>query len=129
MEKILLDTNLWLALAENGVDVISEAQNIGKLYLSKKVFEELKEIAKNTKESKKRKYAKMALEAIYKNHLEGNLVSSKKAKNADSELLELSLGGFIIATNDKILIAKIRKRFGIVAVLRQKKKIKLLGEK
>ena len=118
--KVVLDTNMLLAIGELKIDVFDGIEQI----LGKTEFfvptEVLKEMEKLKKENKtKGKNVRIAKKIIEKKCkiLEG------ENQNADEKMKELAEQGFIIATNDKELRSAIKKKGFKTAFVRQKKVI------
>ncbi len=86
-------------------------------YTTPQIKKELKGLEKNYK-----KEIKIALEVMKKEKFKEIKI---EGKNADEVLIELSEKGYLIATNDKELKEKIKKKNGKVLFLRQKKIIEI----
>jgi hypothetical protein len=118
MRKIILDTNFLLIPAQFKIDIFSEIKNICdfsyNLYVLDKTVDELNKIIKE-QTGKNKAAAKLALDIIKVKKL-------KKIKteegNVDDLLLEQDA---IIATQDKLLIKRLKTKKKKVIQLRQKK--------
>jgi len=109
--KILLDTNFLLIPFENNVDIFMEFARIMdgpyELFILSSTLDEIKKVrfrlfnAINELVSKK-----------------GVRIIPAKMSDVDREILSLS--GYIIATNDKILKQKLKKKGKKVIILRQR---------
>jgi len=121
LNKIVLDTNMLMAVGELKIDVIEELKKFGKteFFVPEEVIEELKKLKE--KNRTKKINAEIAEKIIEKNCI---LIKSKTG-NADKKMEELAEQNYIIATNDKQLRTKIRKKGFKTAFVRQKKIIVL----
>ncbi|MBU2100149.1 hypothetical protein KKG83_03065 [Candidatus Micrarchaeota archaeon] len=118
--KVVLDTNMLLAVGELKIDVFSGIEKeIGKteFFVPEEVIQELKKLKEENKT--KKKHAVIAEKLIEKKCV----VLEGKGKNADKKMIELAKKGFIIATNDKELRKKIKSQGFKTAFVRQKKVI------
>lgn len=122
MLKIILDTNLLMTPGKFGVDIFSEFDRIinekYKLYTLSGVLKELKTLANG--KGKEARASEIALQLVKDKKIE--IISSEK--KVDEKLIEIGKKeNVLIATNDKELIKKLKKKkIGIVR-LRQKKKL------
>ncbi|MFH1642579.1 MAG: PIN domain-containing protein [Nanoarchaeota archaeon] len=118
MKKIILDTNFLLIPFQFKIDIFSEIERICdfqySIFILDKTINELVKII-NEQKGKNRLAAKFALD----------LINTKKIKilktsdgNVDDILVTLDA---IVATQDKILIKRLKNSFRQVIRLRQKK--------
>ena len=124
MKKIILDTNMLLVPAQFKVDIFDEIQNIisdsYQLIVLDASINELKKISESKK--KDSGAAKMALQFIDNKAID---VVKTKEKSVDKAILEFVDEDIIVATNDKLLQQKLRKKSVKVIYLRGKKKLEL----
>ena len=120
VEKILLDTNFILIPAQFKVDIYAEIDRICpfkyQLYVLDKSLEELESIiiTRKGKDKAAAKLAKAILEAK----------KPKTLKTTSKDYLDniiLDLDGYIVATSDKELRSRLKKKGIKTIVLRQKK--------
>jgi rRNA-processing protein FCF1 len=119
--KVVLDTNMLLAIGELKIDVFSGIEEeIGKteFFVPEEVIQELKKLKEENKTKKKN--AVIAEKLIEKKCI---ILNKGENKNADEKMMELAGKGFIIATNDKELRKKIKNNGFKTAFVRQKKVI------
>ncbi|PIN98666.1 MAG: hypothetical protein COT90_02975 [Candidatus Diapherotrites archaeon CG10_big_fil_rev_8_21_14_0_10_31_34] len=118
--KVVLDTNMLLAIGELKLDVFEEIEKfLGKteFFVPTEVLHEMEKLKKENKTKAK-------------NVLIAEIMIKKKCKiikgenqEADKKMKELAEQGFIIATNDKELRRAIKKKGFKTAFVRQKKVI------
>ncbi|MFH1895635.1 MAG: PIN domain-containing protein [archaeon] len=115
--KVVLDTNMLMAAGELKIDVFEEIKKYGRteFFVPEEVLEELKKL----KEKNRTKKINAGIaEKLIEKHC--SLIKGNTG-NADKKMQELAEKGFIIATNDKQLRTKIRKKGFKTAFVRQKK--------
>ena len=122
MEKIILDTNFLLIPFYFKVDIFSEIQRISDfkytLFILDKTIDELDNIIK-VQSGKSVKAAKFALDMI-------RLKKIKKIRTGDGDVDDLLLDQeAIIATQDRLLIDRLKKKGKKIIRLRQKKYLSL----
>jgi len=123
IQKIILDTNFLLIPAQFKVDIFSEIDRICdfkyKIFILDKSIKELKDII-NKQKGKAKKNADIALQLIKFKKL--TILKTKGDKIVDDQILELTKNNqYIIATQDKELIKKLKKQKARIITLRQKK--------
>ncbi|MBI2579282.1 MAG: hypothetical protein HYW27_00085 [Candidatus Aenigmarchaeota archaeon] len=111
MRKIILDTNFLLAPLQAKADVYSME---GDLYTLESCVNELKRLS--GEKTRRGSQAKAALEIV-----RGRVKVIKNPMNADRMMAEYAAKGYIIATNDKKLITKLKKLGHSVIRLKQNK--------
>lgn len=112
--KIILDTNILMAVVQFKVDIFEQLRG-NKLYTLSPIIKELKKISKG--KGKNAVAAKVALQLIKKKRLR-ILISNQRA---DTALVSYATRGYKIATQDKVLQKKL-KELGIETIyLRQRK--------
>jgi len=119
LNKVVLDTNMLMAIGELKIDIIDGLEEkLGKaeFFVPEEVTDELKKLKE--KGRTKKNNAEIAEKIIEKYC---SVLKSKK-KNADERIEELA-GEYIIATNDKELRKRIKKKGFKTAFIRQKKVI------
>ena len=118
--RVVFDTNMLLAVLQFKVDVFGMVEErLGKtqFFVTESVLEELEKIAGQG--PKKQKEV-----ALVKEILENNAVQTVPGNgNADKDLAELALQGFLVATNDKKLRKRIKMLGGKNIYLKAKKLI------
>jgi len=118
--KVLMDANFLLIPGKFKVDVFEEIKVFGnpEFFTLDKVVKEIEKIAKEG--GRDSKHAHMALFFIDSKGV--NVVKSKPRKRTDDELLRIAKeGDFIVCTQDRELIKKLRKKSVEVISLRQRK--------
>ena len=119
MKKILLDTNFLLIPAKFKVDIFSEIDrlcNFGyKLFIVDKTIGELNNIVDKQK-GKEKAAAKLALLLIKNKKVE--IIKTEEGKVDD---IILGLNGYIVATQDKELKRRLKKKDLETITLRQKR--------
>ncbi len=111
--KFLLDANFLTIPGQFKVDVFRELEEFGKpeLYTLNLVVKELEKL--------KSRHARLALGLVKK---EGVKILFSKTSNTDREIVRIaSKGGFVVCTQDKKLIEKLKKKGISVVSLRQKR--------
>jgi hypothetical protein len=108
--KFLLDSNFLLIPGKFKVDVFSELTKFGKpeFYTLDLVLKELKRL----------KGGKLAFEMIKKNKVK---ILKAKGLNTDEALESFARKDFVICTQDKGLIKRLKERRAKVITLRQRK--------
>src|SRR3989338_6232336 len=114
MYNIILDTNFLLSSLKFKIDFISEIERICKFNYELCIFEG------TLKELENKKFGKLALEIINQKNIK---VINSKNSYVDNDILDLK-GDFIIATNDKNLIKRLR-----LSIIRIKQKKYLILKK
>jgi len=117
--KVLLDSNFLLIPGKFRVDVFREMRVFGKPepHTLDLVIKELEEIAK--KQGRDARYAHLGLFLI---DSRGVNIIKAKGRNTDREIEKVAKeGGFIVCTQDRELIKKLRKKGIRVISLRQRK--------
>jgi len=114
--KIILDTNFLITAVKNKLNIFEELKG-NEIFTLYSIIKELEEISKGN--SKDAECARVALIIL-------NAEGVKKIKSdgpVDPSLVELSKKGYVIATQDKNLRTKIKRRKGRVVIIRQNKKL------
>jgi len=109
MHSIILDTNFLLSSLKFKIDFISEIDRICKFNYEVLVFEG------TLREIKNKKLGRLALEIIRQKNIR---VINSKNSYVDKDILNLSGEDYIIATNDKNLIKKLK--FPIIRIKQKK---------
>ena len=120
-KKIILDTNFLLIPQQFKIDIFSEIKRIADfkydLYIVDKTIDELKKIIDSRQKQKNKLAAKIALQLIKKYKI-------KKIKtqenNVDNAILKTANKNYLVATQDKLLKSKLKKKSIPLIVLRQK---------
>ncbi|MEW6295451.1 MAG: PIN domain-containing protein [Candidatus Diapherotrites archaeon] len=122
--KIALDTNFLLSVSELRKDLVEEIRKEfgarAEIIAPEAVIKEIERLKERDKSTAKK--CRIALELIKKKKIR---VLKGKKENADKELIELSMKGFIIATNDSMLKKEIRMLGGKNLFLRKKTLIEI----
>ena len=129
MRKIILDTNFLLIPAQFRVDIFSEIHRIMEtkyeLCIIDKTLDELESIKAEQKQ-KHRRAAKLALELIKAKDIK--TIETEKNKNVDQLILDtINKDDYLVATQDKLLKAKIKQKKVKIITLRQKKRLIIEG--
>jgi len=124
MKKIILDTNFLIDCLRFKIDFLEEIQDLIRepfqIFVLSATLKELEKISKlKIKESK---YAKLALKLVKEKKF---LIIETACKNTDKAILELANKDSIIATNDKELRNKLRKKGIKTIYLRAKKYLEI----
>ena len=114
MYKVILDTNFLLSCLNFKIDFISEIERISNPNYELFIFEG------TLKELEGKKLGKLALEIIKSKNIK--IIKSKNSY-VDDDILNLK-DDYIIATNDKVLIKKLK-----LPIIRIKQKKYLILEK
>jgi len=116
--KFLLDANFLLIPGNFKVDVFSELQNFGnpELYTIDLVIKELESLASGR--GADARAAKLSLLLIKEKRVQ---IIETKGKNTDKELEKLAEEGYIVCTQDKELIKRLKTSKLKVIYLRKKK--------
>ena len=131
MKKILLDTNFLMICKQFKVDIFSQIDKIStfkyELFILDKTLEEFKKIVSGQK-GKNKEAAKIALKLIAIKNI--GVIKTKSDKRTDDLIIELSSkNDFIVATQDKELRARLKKKGIPIILLRQKKKVVFFNPK
>ena len=124
MKKVILDTNFLLIPGEFKIDIFTEIRCLVdfryKFFIIDKTIDELNKIIedKNTK-VKDREYAKIGLELIKLNKI-GKIKSDKKY--VDDAIVEKADKDSVVATSDKELKKRLKKR-GVKIIFLKKKQV------
>ncbi len=118
MRKFVIDTNIWIYLVENKIDIFSQLKG-EKIYTLSSVINELKNISK--KKNKSGIAAKIALEMIKKFNVEILEIHG----SSDEALLNLAKKGYVIITQDTELMRKIKETRGKAFGIKQGKYIEI----
>ena len=108
MYKIILDTNFLLSCLNFKIDFISEINRICSLNYELYIFEG------TLKELENKKHGKLAWDIIKNKNIK---VINSKNSYVDKDILSLK-DGYIIATNDKVLIKKLK--FPVIRIKQKK---------
>ena len=122
MKKILLDTNFLMAVYQFKIDIFEETKNTlmenVEFYIIDKTKNELEKLIKTSKLSDSQA-AKFALKILEKKPIK----TIKTAENAYVDDLILEQEGYIVATVDKELKKKLKKKKIQILTIKQKKYI------
>ena len=118
MKKIILDTNFLMAVGQFRFDMFSELRRVCdfkySIYVLDKTVDELNKIIKEQK-GKNKESAKLALKLI-------KLKKIKKIKTGEGQVDDILLQqDAVIATQDKILVKRLKGNRKKVVQLRQKR--------
>jgi rRNA-processing protein FCF1 len=114
--KVIIDTNIWIYAALYKIDIFQELLGY-EIFTLSKVIEELKQISK--RKSKQAIAARVALSLIERH----NVKTIECKASADEELLKLAKEGYIILTQDRELLERIKEVGGKIGYIRQKRYI------
>jgi len=116
--KFLLDTNFLLIPAQFHVDVFSELSHFGKpeLYTLTLVVKELDKLSRSR--GRKAAHARIALLLLKK---EGVRILGSPSQTTDAGIVNAARKGFVVCTQDRALIKRLRTEKIPVVTLRQKR--------
>ena len=132
MEKVLIDTNFLIIPFSFKVDIFSELQRVlsnPELFILEESVKELEKIIKFQK-GRNKEHAKMTLFYLKKapitilktvKHLKEYPTLSKICSVDDKILYIAEKGGYLVATQDKLLKEKLKNKDIGIITLRQKK--------
>jgi len=122
-KKVVLDTNMLLAIPKLKVDVfagITKKMHEAKFFVAGSVLAELEKIGNESR--KRRGEVDIVMEEIGRNNTKE---LSAGRGNADDDLLELASRGFYVASNDRALRKKIKMLGGKNIYIRASKFIEI----
>ena len=121
--KIVLDTNFLLIPGQFGVDIFSEIRRITdfryQLVIVEKSLEELKKLLKQGKRADKTA-ANLAISLLKTQNIKILRLHSQKKASADDDIAALAGNDVMVATQDRILQMRVRKKGAKIISLRQK---------
>ena len=121
--KIVLDTNFLLIPGQFGVDIFSEIRRITdfgyQLVIVEKSLEELKKLLKQGKRADKTA-ANLAISLLKTQNIKILRLHSQKKASADDDIAALAGNDVLVATQDRILQMRVRKKGAKIISLRQK---------
>ncbi len=122
MKKVVLDTNILIAISQFKLDVLRaldrQIEEKYELFVIDKTIEELEKLINKARLSEK-KAAKLALSIIRAKNIP--IIKTEGKGTADDELIKLK--GYAIATQDKELKEKLKTQGTEVLTIKQKKNI------
>lgn len=122
MKRIILDTNFLLIPAQFKVDIFEEIRRISnfsyQLFIIDRSIEELKKII-TTGNTRDKTAAKLALKLIKLKEIKKLKTTSNR--NVDELILDSAKKDDFVATQDKELKQKLKKRHIPIVILRQRK--------
>lgn len=125
MRNILIDTNFLIESAKNKIDIHAELTRIldfgFEIVILDRILEELDTVTARGK--KEGQYAKLAKTILMTKKV---TVIPTKGGHTDKLLLEMADENHIIATMDKALKQKIKKKGQPVIIIRAKHKLQLI---
>ena len=131
MQRILIDTNIMLVPAAFNVDIFSEFNRLfplNRLFILDKSLDELANIISNQK-GKYKQQAKIGLQMIKKYKISiiktekhiNTYNSTSKILSVDELIIDFAIKeGYMVATQDKEIKAKLKKHHKKSITLRQK---------
>lgn len=111
MIRIVLDTDFLLKSLENKIDIFKELSRISEFPFTVNILD------KTLEELKGKKFEKLALTFIRSKKI--SVIKTKNDKKVDDLLLEMD--NIIVATQDKELKEKLKKRKILVITIRQER--------
>lgn len=127
MKKIILDTNFLLIPYQFKVDIFSEIRRIAdfnyKLYIVDETLDELIKLTK-TQKGKDKLAAVLALAMLEQKKV--IQIKTKKDKDVDNLILDEADKNTLVATQDRILKAKLKKKGAGLIVLKNKSHLVLI---
>ncbi len=122
MKKILLDTNILMAVYQFKVDIFSEFDRICdfgyKLFILDNALEELENI-RDKQKGKNKDAAKLGLKLLKLKNVE--ILKAMGEENTDKEIVKMAKKGYIVATQDAGLKRALKSNKVQIITLRQKK--------
>lgn len=115
--KIAIDTNIFIYAARFKIDIFSQLKG-NEIFIPESVIRELEKLSNG--KSANAKAAALALGILGEKINEVKILPSN-ARIADDDLLELGKKGYVIATQDRELIEKLKSAGCKIAYIRQKK--------
>lgn len=110
---IILDTNMLLTALENKIDIMTEVARIMDTSYSLAIID------KTLQELEGKKMGRLAQEYIKKNNIA--IIPTAQDKNVDNLILDHATSHTIVATQDKKLKEKLKKRKMGIIIIRQKR--------
>ena len=123
MKKIIIDTNIWVALAERKLELFEELKRVCDFPFQVVVLEgTLRELKKIQEEQRSRfkRAAKLALDIIKAKKME---IFPHSVGDVDELLVDYSHGGFLVLTQDIALKKRLQKPY---LTIRQNKYLMLV---
>ena len=128
MKKIILDTNFLLIPYQFKVDIFSEIKRVCdfkyRLFIVDQTIDELKKLAE-TQKGKDKLAAVLAMAMLEQKKV--GQIKTKKDKDVDNLILDESDENTIVATQDRILKSRLKKKGAGLIVLKNKTHLALLG--
>ncbi len=129
--RIILDTNFLLIPGQFGVDIFEEIDRIANfpytLHVVSATIAELERLMGNQRQKVvDRRAAKLALDLLKKYPV--NIMPVPEEVLADDSIVEIAKGAdILVATNDRELIARLKRLCVRIIRLRQKKLLTIVG--
>lgn len=123
--KIIIDTNFLLIPGQFGVDIFTEIEKIcdfkHEIFVLDKTMEELDKIIREQK-GKDKRAAKLAKDMVDRKKIK--IIPTKTFGSADKAILEMAeKAKIVVATQDQLLKAELKKKGAYTIGLRQKKQL------
>ncbi len=115
--RIAIDTNILIYAARFKIDIFSQLKG-NEIFIPESVIRELEKLSNG--KSANAKAAALALGILGKKVSEIKIMPSN-ARIADDDLLELGKKGYVIVTQDRGLIERLKSSGCKIAYIRQKK--------
>lgn len=117
--KFLLDTNFLMIPGMFKLNIFEMLQEFDapNYYTLDLIVEELKKLSKSRR--KKSGYATMALHSLRKEDV--HIIPVKTKMHADNAIVRIADNDFIVCTQDKALIKKLKRKKVRIVTLRQKR--------
>lgn len=117
--KIAIDTNIFIYAARFRIDIFSQLTGNG-IYTTESVLKELEKIGRGN--SRDAKAAVLALAMLKENAEKGKIkVLKSETVNADDGLLEFGKSGYVIITQDKELLNRLKAAGCSLGYIKQRK--------
>lgn len=117
--KIAIDTNIFIYSSRFKLDIFSQLKG-NELCTTEPVARELEKISKG--ESHNAKAAALALKILEKRINEGKIrILKQKTENADDGLLELGKSGYVVITQDRELLVRLKSAGCAFGYIKQRK--------
>ena len=127
MVKVLLDTNFLVYCAKQKIDYLGKIRDLisgGELIVFSSIIDELKKLSDKAGKASDKQAAELALKILKKYIKKKEIKVLETKKSADKAILEAAKSEVVVATADRILKKKLKKKARILSI-RQKRDLKL----
>ncbi len=117
--KLAIDTNIFIYSFRFKIDLTKQLKG-SELFVTEPIIMELEKLGKSR--SRDAKAAALGLDILRKREKDGKIkILKTKTGNADDELLELGKNGYVIITQDKVLLKRLKSAGCSFGYIKQKK--------